>query len=246
MNKRTVAMIIGSMLLVWYTASAPLHTGKGIAAEIHHEQSTLYQVKIKEKYVALTFDDGPHPVYTRKILKMLNKYQAKGTFFVTGERAHRFSSVIREMSKQGHEIGNHTFSHPSMRKITSSKLQEEIQKADDVLHSLTGEYPVCFRPPGGVLNEAVVDAAKKKHHIIVIWSRHQDTRDWSNPGVEKIVKQVVRHVQPGQIILMHDSGVNRVQTVKAVEKILALLSQQGYKFVTVSDLIHQGIKENEG
>lgn len=243
MSKRAVVMIVGSMLLIWYIISSSLHISKDVASETHQEQSTLYQVKMKEKYVALTFDDGPHPVYTRKVIKVLNKYEAKGTFFVTGERAHRFSSIIKEMSEQGHEIGNHTFSHPSMRKITSSALQEEIQKTDDTLHSLTGEYPVCFRPPGGVLNETVIDAAKKKHHIVVLWSRHQDTRDWSNPGVEKIVRQVTSHTQPGQIILMHDSGVNRAQTVKALGKILELLSKQGYKFVTVSDLIHQGVKE---
>lgn len=93
MSKRTVVMIIGSMLLMWYTTSPSLHTSKGVASQTHQEQSALYQVKMKEKYVALTFDDGPHPVYTRKVIKVLTKYEAKGTFFVTGERAQRFSSM---------------------------------------------------------------------------------------------------------------------------------------------------------
>ncbi|MED0679854.1 polysaccharide deacetylase family protein [Aneurinibacillus thermoaerophilus] len=207
----------------------------------HH---ALYHVSIKEKLIAFTFDDGPHPVYTRKILKILDKYHAKGTFFITGQRAQTYSSIVREMNEQGHEIGNHTFSHPSMRKITSLQLQEEIQKTDDIIHSLTGDYPIFFRPPGGVQNTVVRDAAKKKNHIIVIWSKHQDTKDWSNPGIEKMVKQVTQHAQPGQIVLMHDSGFNRTQTVKALEKILAILSKKGYKFVTVSELLHQSVKES--
>ncbi|WP_052947754.1 polysaccharide deacetylase family protein [Aneurinibacillus tyrosinisolvens] len=208
--------------------------------------SPLYKVNVKEKLIAFTFDDGPHPVYTRNVLKVLNKYQGKGTFFVTGQRAQSFSSVIKELDGQGHEIGNHTFSHPSMRKITSLQLQKEIQKADDTIYSLTGKYPVFFRPPAGIQNSAVISAAKKKNHIIVIWSKNQDPKDWANPGIETIVRRVTQHAEPGQIVLMHDSGVNRTQTVKALEKILSILSKQGYKFVTISDLVRQSTKEKTG
>jgi peptidoglycan-N-acetylglucosamine deacetylase len=206
--------------------------------------SPLYKVNVKEKWMAFTFDDGPHPVYTRNVLNVLDKYGGKGTFFVTGQRAQNYSSVIKEISEQGHEIGNHTFSHPSMRKITSLQLEQEIQKADEVIHSLTGETPVLFRPPGGIQNETVIHAAEKKKHIVVIWSKNQDPKDWSNPGIEAIVKQVTQHAQPGQIILLHDSGLNRTQTIKALESILSILSKQGYKFVTVSELIHQHAKKH--
>jgi peptidoglycan-N-acetylglucosamine deacetylase len=83
-----------------------------------------------------------------------------------------------------------------------------------------------------------------EQHLVVIWSKHQDPKDWANPGVNRIVRRITQHVQPGQIILLHDSGVNRTQTVKALDRILHTLSKQGYKFVTVSDLIHQHVKEN--
>ncbi|MFT9847670.1 polysaccharide deacetylase family protein [Aneurinibacillus sp. REN35] len=252
---KTKKMIIYVCLLILcaYSASQSVHeqyvaTNMG-PASIHKEtdysfQDIFYNAKIKEKLIAFTFDDGPHPVYTRKVLKTLDKYQAKGTFFVTGQRAKRYGSIIKEMSEQGHEIGNHTFSHPSMRRITVEQLQEEIQKTDAIIHSLTGEYPVFFRPPGGVKNDIVIEAARRKKHMIVIWSRNQDTRDWSNPGIKNMVRQVTQHAEPGHIVLFHDSGVNRTQTVKALEQILNILSKKGYKFVTLSDLIHQAIEEN--
>ncbi|MBN6188944.1 polysaccharide deacetylase family protein [Aneurinibacillus sp. BA2021] len=225
-------------LIAWLFSFLPIHPAAG-----EPEKAALYQVRTREKVIAFTFDDGPHPVYTRKALKVLDKYQAKATFFVTGERAERFASVIKDMNKQGHEIGNHTYSHPSMRKITSAQLEEEIEKTDEVIRSLTGEYPVFFRPPGGIQNDIVFKAAQKKNHMVVIWSKHQDTRDWSNPGVEKMVRQMIKHAKPGQIILLHDSGINRTQTVKALDKALGLLSKEGYRFVTLSELLHQSTKE---
>ncbi len=131
-----------------------------------------------------------------------------------------------------------------MRKITSLQLQEEIEKADNLIHSLTGEYPVLFRPPGGIQNAAIFNAAKKKNHMVVIWSKNQDPKDWANPGVQTIIRRVTQHAQSGQIVLLHDSGVNRTQTIKALDKTLHILSKQGYKFVTVSELIEQHVKEN--
>ncbi|MFT9846686.1 polysaccharide deacetylase family protein [Aneurinibacillus sp. REN35] len=234
--KKTIVIVF--LMFILLTPSMLAHS-----AAIRPEKEAVYQVKTSEKVMAFTFDDGPHPVYTRKALKVLNKHHAKATFFVTGERAERFASVIKDMNRQGHEIGNHTYSHPSMRKITSSQLEKEIQKTDEVIRSLTGEHPVFFRPPGGIQNENVFKAAKKKNHTVVIWSRHQDTKDWSNPGVEKMVRQITQHAKPGQIVLLHDSGVNRTQTVKALDRALSILSKEGYRFVTLSELLHQSTKE---
>jgi peptidoglycan-N-acetylglucosamine deacetylase len=185
--------------------------------------------------MALTFDDGPHPVYTRKILKILSTHHAKGTFFVTGQRAKKYPSILKEVCEHGHEIGNHTYSHPSMRKISSLALQEEIQRTDNIIYYSIAHL-FYFVMPGGLQNAVVLDAARKTKHLIVLWST--DPNDWSNPGIERIVNRVTHHAQPGQIVLLHDSGVNRTQTVKALDRILDILSKQGYKFVTVSELIH--------
>ncbi|WCK56035.1 polysaccharide deacetylase family protein [Aneurinibacillus sp. Ricciae_BoGa-3] len=202
-------------------------------------QHIIRRVPVKKKIIALTFDDGPHPVYTRKIMKVLDKYQAKATFFVVGERAQYYPSVVQELKQKGHEIANHTFSHPRINRISSSKLLEEIQKTDDIIHSLTGEFPALFRSPGGMYNPMVLDAVKKKHLVPILWSAHQDSRDWANPGIHRIVRQVTENAKAGNIILMHDSGVNRTQTVRALDQILQILSREGYSFVTISELISQ-------
>lgn len=197
----------------------------------------VWEVKTDTKLIALTFDDGPDPRYTREILDLLEKHKAKGTFFVMGHKAEKNPTLIREMSQKGHEIANHTYHHPQLRTITAADLQKEIKDTDNVIYSITGKYPALFRPPGGVYDDKVVAAAKTQNHLVVMWSWTQDTKDWKNPGTQKIINKVCDNAKPGNIVLFHDAGGNRTQTVRAVEIILDRLSKEGYQFVTVSQLL---------
>ncbi|CEH29511.1 chitooligosaccharide deacetylase [Aneurinibacillus migulanus] len=223
------------MLLFYITSDLPIPT----TGKSYSYAEPLHHVDTKKKLIALTFDDGPHPVYTRRLLKVLDKHKAKATFFVVGERAQWYAPVIRQIHRRGHEIGNHTFTHPHMKHITSEQLQEEIRKTDQIIHSLTGTYPRFFRPPGGEITYTVLRSSASQKHPIAIWSYHQDTRDWAHPGTAYIVSKVTSGARPGDIILFHDSGLDQSQTIEAVDKVLTILSKQGYRFVTLSQLLHE-------
>jgi polysaccharide deacetylase family sporulation protein PdaB len=220
-----------------------VHASKKNRAYFESRGSIVWEVNTKEKMIALTFDDGPDPRYTQPILKLLEKYQAKATFFVIGSKAERNSALINEMIQNGHEIGNHTYRHPKVHTISLFQLQREIREADDIIHAITGIYPSLFRPPGGVYDEKVVEAAKFGNQIVVMWSWKQDTKDWRNPGTQKIIDKVCKNARPGNIVLFHDAGGNRTQTVQAVEGILDKLTKEGYTFVTVSQLLSQKEKD---
>lgn len=189
------------------------------------------------KYVALTFDDGPHGKYTGQILDILKKYNAKATFFVVGKNAKRYPELVKKEAQEGHEIGNHTFSHPSVKGILPQKIDEEIQSTQEIIFEITGQKPKVFRAPGGIYDGAVLDMAEKHGLKPVLWSWRQDTKDWSKPSVDYIVNTVVNNLRDGDIILFHDFNVSPSPTPAALEIILPQLIEKGYSFVTVSELM---------
>ena len=211
----------------------------------YYEQTgqIIWDINTSEKIVALTFDDGPHPQYTSEILDILEKYEAKGTFFIVGELAEKNADVVWRMYEDGHELANHTYTHPF--RTTTSKLLDEIKRTNDTIYSITGYSPKLFRPVEGQYTDDLIDAVTKEGYKVVMWSWHLDTEDWKDPGVNKIVKKVVEGTTPGDVILFHDGGGNREQTVKALEKIMPKLKEEGYKFVTVSQLLKLQMKKNE-
>lgn len=220
-----------SILYVNFQASA---TDKG--RQYYEERNLIiWDVQTEEKVIALTFDDGPHPIYTAQILDILARFDAKATFFVLGEHAEKYPTIVLRENDEGHEIANHTFTHSY--KYTAKELERELLKTNDVIYGITGTYPVLFRPVGGSYDESVVNIAVENDYKVVLWSWHQDTEDWKRPGVRRIVNRVLTGTKPGDVILFHDAGGNRAQTVKALEEILPELQKQGYQFVTVSELI---------
>lgn len=195
----------------------------------------LWDVKTDEKVIALTFDDGPDPRYTSQILELLAKYDAKGTFFVLGKSAEKYPEVIKRQFNEGHEIANHTYSH--VFKASGRRLQEELKKTNDIIYSITGYAPTLFRPVGGIYTDDIINTAYDSGYKVIIWSWHLDTLDWKNPGVRRIANKVLNGASPGNVVLFHDGGGNRTQTVKALEIILPQLEKEGYKFVTISELM---------
>ncbi len=195
----------------------------------------LWEINTEEKVIALTFDDGPHVTYTPQVLDLLQQYEAKATFFVIGERAEKYPELISQIGEAGHEIANHTYTHPLS--ITPAKLREELKKTNDIIHSITGVYPIFYRPVAGTYNDRIINTAIEEGYRVVMWSWHLDTEDWKTPGVKKIVNKVLKGTTPGDIVLFHDAGGDRTQTVKALEEILPKLKKQGYRFVTISELI---------
>ncbi len=188
-------------------------------------------------YVALTFDDGPHPEYSGEILEILRENDAKGTFFVIGENAARYPELVKTEYDAGHEIGNHTYTHPNMKKLSVEKAVAEIEKTQQTVEDITGERPRLFRSPGGIYSDELVEAAEKVGCRAVLWSWRQDTKDWKCPPSECIVKTVLDNLQDGDIILFHDYNAKKSPTPAALRVILPELKNRGYSFVTVSELM---------
>lgn len=189
------------------------------------------------KAVALTFDDGPHPTYTPEILDILEKHSAKATFFVIGQNAEKYPDIVKRAFDEGHEIGNHTYSHPNMNRINSDKVIDEIQKTARTIEDITGKKPILFRSPGGYLDDGLISTAHKFDCTPVLWSWRQDTRDWAKPSVKQVVKTVLDNLRDGDIILFHDFNTKSSPTPAALEIILPELEKRGYSFVTVSELM---------
>ena len=189
------------------------------------------------RYVALTFDDGPHPVYTKEILDILAENHAKATFFVIGQNAEAYPELVRAEADAGHEIGNHTFSHPTMNKISLSVALDEIRRTQTTVQDITGKAPLVFRSPGGIYSDELVAAVEAIPCKPVLWSWRQDTMDWKRPSVDSIVKTVLDNLQDGDIILFHDYNAGKSPTPQALRILLPQIAAKGYDFVTVSELM---------
>ena len=177
--------------------------------------------------VALTFDDGPGP-YTERLLGYLKEYQAKATFFLVSSSAGRYPQAIKKAFRMGCEIGNHSYSHPSLTGLSVQGIRQEIESTGQLIYKITGEYPTLLRPPYGAYNRNVCYSVDLP---VILWS--VDTRDWATRDAQATVSHIKTHVKDGDIILMHDI---HPQTVDAVRQILPWLKEQGYQMVTVSEL----------
>ena len=191
---------------------------------------TYYMAHTQEKVAALTFDDGPDPTDTPDILDILKEKGVKATFFVLGQAAQSNPSLLKRLVKEGHEIGNHSFNHDYQQR----RLVEEMNQTDREVFAATGTHTYFYRPPGGFLSQNQLDTIKKNGQVVALWS--VDSKDWRNPGVKQIVDNVMKNVFPGAIILMHDGGYHRTQTVKALAPIIDALRDCGYRLVTLSEL----------
>ena len=205
------------------------------AAEQHlaHQSHTVSKVSTPHKVVALTIDDGPHHKVTPEILTILKEKQVKATFFVLGVSAEHSPRLLAQEVADGHEIGTHTYSHPILPRLDAKRIAEEFDKAEKVIIT-AAPPPTLFRPPGGAYNPQVLEAARQKGYTVVLWSI--DPRDWSRPPADKVVETVLRNVRPGSIILLHD-GQHPLPTPQALGRIIDGLREQGYAFVTVSELL---------
>ncbi|OXS58237.1 polysaccharide deacetylase [Cohnella sp. CIP 111063] len=211
---------------------------KKTRAYYEEREEVVWEVPMKEKLIALTFDDGPNPVTTPKILDLLAANDAKSTFFVVGKRMDRYPDVVRREAKEGHEVANHTYNHLYLNhRISQQRLEDELSRTEKQIVSLTGKHSLWFRPPGGFFNDSVVRIARERGYTMVLWSWHQDTKDWSSPGTRRIVDRVLKNVRNGDIVLFHDHVEGSMQTVQALETILPELRRRGYRMVTVSELI---------
>lgn len=192
-----------------------------------------------EKMIALTFDDGPDEDFTPQILDILKKYDVKATFFVVGEKVDWNAELLKREYEEGHEIGNHTFTHINVSKRGYEEIDKEINDTQKAIKNVIGEEPKLFRPPYRAISKDMCSIVKSKDMNIILWS-NLDPRDWSNPGVYYIVNTITSKVENGNIVLLHDYNNlrnSKSQTIQALDVVIPRLKEMGYKFVTVSQLI---------
>lgn len=204
----------------------------------------MCQETTQELRAALTFDDGPHPDYTPQILDILKAADVKATFFLLGKYVNQFPEIVKRMHEDGHDIGNHSWTHLPLAFQTVSVIREELQKTNDVIRGITGKEVTLFRPPYGNRDPRVLAIANQLGMRTISWSI--TCWDWSSPPEQKIMGYVQRGLTPGAIVLLHDGhdtarASDRRQTVAATQTILNYLNDLGYTPVPVSQMRYMSI-----
>ena len=203
----------------------------------------VYKVQTSEKMVALTFDDGPDPRYTAEIGQILAKAGAPSTFFVMGRHAEQHPELIQTLMTQGHELGNHTWSHPSLRMMSPQAIRNELESTDRLLRELGYTQSIPFRSPYGHSWFILPQILKQRHQANILWTVQMN--DWKPEKPEVMMELLAPEFEPGAIILLHDGdgeseGADRSNTITVVQQILDTYQAQGYQFVTVSELLAHG------
>src|SRR6266513_1731009 len=198
---------------------------------------TFSSVHVDGPYIAMTFDDGPSTTLTPKLLDILAAHHIKATFFVIGENVVQHPEVVARAAREGHEIGNHSWSHPNFGKMSDDGVRSQVQRTDDAIKGATGARPTLLRPPYGSIT------AREKRWIhdefgyqIILWD--VDPYDWKRPGPAVVRNRILKETQPGSIVLSHDIHPG---TIEAMPSTFDALEAKGFKFVTVSELIRMAV-----
>ncbi|MEU1625432.1 polysaccharide deacetylase family protein [Streptomyces sp. NPDC020096] len=219
-----------------FPTPGPATSGDESAGSVHGPQ---YHVDAGPKTIAVTFDDGPDPRYTPDILDVLRHYHVTATFCMIGEHAARHPELVARVVDEGHTLANHTWSHPNLRPLSPAKIREQIEQAADAIESASGGIrPGLFRAPFGTFTPAVLSACTAFDLQPLAWS--VDPRDWSRPGSARIAATVLDRTRTGAIIINHDGGGDRSQTLAAVRTYLPRLIAAGYRFTTPSSAVEDG------
>jgi peptidoglycan-N-acetylglucosamine deacetylase len=198
---------------------------------------TVYKVQPSnnEKVIALSIDDGPWPKTTLEMLDILKQNDVKVTFFWVGQALQANPDLAKQVVAEGHAIGNHTWHH-WYRRMDEATAKSEIDRTSDLIYKTTGVKTALFRPPGGFLNNGLAAYAKSQKNAVIMWSlTSADTDPHAKP--QAFVNNVLKGAKPGSIVLMHDGGGDRQRTVEALPQIISGLKQQGYRFVTIPELL---------
>ena len=188
----------------------------------------VYYIDDGPMTVALTIDDGPGPVYTPQILRVLAEHGVTATFSMVGQNVASYPAIAREVAAAGHAIANHTWSHPDLPTLSPAMVRDEITRAAGAIHDATGQVPTLFRAPYGAWSPALLDYCAGQGLTPLDWS--VDPRDWARPGVTAIVRNILATTRTGSIILEHDGGGDRSQTVAALTIVLPRLLDEGFRF----------------
>jgi peptidoglycan/xylan/chitin deacetylase (PgdA/CDA1 family) len=200
---------------------------------VPEQKTTVSSVHVDGPYIALTFDDGPSEKLTPRLLDLLGQHHIHATFFVIGENVAQHPEILQRATREGHEIGNHSWSHPNLAKMSDDAVRSEIKRTEEAITAAIGSRPLLLRPPYGSLT------TRQKRFIhddlgyeIILWD--VDPLDWKEPGPNIVSSRILKETRPGSIVLSHDI---HAQTIQAMPATLTELEAKGFKFVTVSELL---------
>jgi len=199
--------------------------GKAIVPELRRGNPALNEI-------ALTFDDGPHPLYTGQLLAILRYYRVPATFFMVGVQAERYPEWVKMIFQEGHEIANHTYDHFRLVNLPYDEQVYQIEAFQDLIHKITGVYPRFLRPPGGQFDRATVELMNKNGLALGLWTIN--SKDGTSITPEELLKNTLEQAQPGSIILFHDG---REETIRILPRLIETLKRRGFRFVTMSQML---------
>lgn len=188
-----------------------------------------------EKEVYITFDDGPDPKYTPEVLLLLKKYNIKASFFLIGEKLIQYPLIVKQIQQAGHTIGNHSFSHKSMKFCSKDRIIKEILDTDNLIQKITHAKPVYFRPPYGRFDPRFKKILQQNGYSMIMWSLL--SYDFSADTSEKITKHIIRHIKPGAIIVFHDGHENSHLMIKALPEIFSWINANNLKTCSINKLV---------
>lgn len=243
-DRRTVLSGIGALALsgstsLSATTAAFAQTAPAVpmppvpALSRSHDVVSVNDVRTSRAAVALTFDDGPHPTHTPMLLDILARYNVKATFYVIGQNVRRYPEILHRMVAEGHEVGNHTWTHPTLSRLGNGSFLREIDRTQEIVWRTVGALPATMRPPYGAITSRQSHMLHDQRNIpTIIWS--VDPQDWRRPGSSVVADRMVRGAQPGSVILAHDI---HGPTIRAIPAAIEGIASRGLGFVTMSQLL---------
>ncbi|MEE3492884.1 polysaccharide deacetylase family protein [Ruminococcus sp.] len=236
LTKKKLMILFSCVLIgVAVIAVASDTAGKAVYTANEPRQIPIYYVDTDEKVCAVSFDAAWGNEQTDTLLEILDKYEVKSTFFLVKQWVDKYPDDVRAIAEHGHDVGNHSSTHPHMAQLSSDEQQTEISDCNDAIESLTGTAPTLFRAPYGEYNDNLVTNLRSRNMYCVQWNI--DSLDWKDPTSDEMVSRVKSKLCPGSIILMHNGAKN---TPEALPKIIEMIQDEGYIIVPISQLIPEG------
>jgi peptidoglycan/xylan/chitin deacetylase (PgdA/CDA1 family) len=236
-NMIRLPLFVASLVLILSTIASAQNTAVKPMAPLPSasvaEKITFADVKVDGPYIAMTFDDGPHATNTAKLLEIAAERHIKLTFFVLGECIEQNPTVLQREVAEGHEIGNHSWSHPNLAKLSDQAVRGQLQRTEDIIVKTTGVKPKLMRPPYGELTKRQRSLVNHEFgYKVILWD--VDPLDWKRPGPSVVASRIIAGTRSGSIILSHDI---HSPTIEAMPQVFDALLARGFKFVTVSELL---------
>lgn len=232
-DKKGIALIMACLMVALFAIGIVTNTGMtAITTMTEQKELPIYSVETEKKQVSISFDAAWGDEQTHDLLNILKKYKVKATFFLVGDWVDNFPDDVKDIYDCGHDIGNHSDSHPHMTQLSEADRQKEIQNCNNKVKAITGKKPKLFRAPYGDYNNDVVQSVKNEKMYCVQWDI--DSLDWKDPSPAEMVNRIIPKLQNGSIILMHNGAKN---TPEALPLIIEAVLDKGYEFVPLSRLV---------